>query len=82
MTLNPKMSLAQRDKVTESCVIVVLKETYLKIWRKENSSGVKVKKKRESHFDPGEKDGERHDVIELQLPIGEKFEIGERIFFT
>ena len=32
-----------------------------------------------AHFDPGEKDGKGHDVVELDLPVGEEFEISEAL---
>lgn len=34
MMANPMMSLAQRDKVEDSCVIVLLKLTYLSICKR------------------------------------------------
>lgn len=32
-----------------------------------------------THLNPGKKHGEGHDVVELNLPVGEKFEISETV---
>ena len=38
---------------------------------------IRLLNRERSYLDPGEKDNEGDDVVELGLPVGEKFEIGE-----
>lgn len=77
ITLNPRTSLAHRDNVVDNCVIVLLNETYLKIYDEEEEEFSYDKRNNQTNFNPSEKNSECNDIIELCLPIAEKFEISK-----
>lgn len=74
MIANPEISLAHLVNVSLSCVIVLLKLMYLKIYKKRRIIEA-MEEPATTDFDPSKKDGRTENNVELILPVAEEGEV-------